>query len=136
MWRRRRPQVQPILATPVSAAPDLADENVLADELPREGWLRLGRQLTERGELRLAVRAFYLAALADLGHQELIRVARFKSNRDYEHELRRRASRRPELVSAFAESVRLFDRVWYGRYEVTASELRDFASALGRMEAC
>jgi hypothetical protein len=134
MWSRRRPQVRPILATPVAAAPDLADENVLADELPREGWLRLGRQLTERGELRLAVRAFYLAAPADLGHQELIRVARFKSNRITN--MNCGGAPPPSGTGLCLLRNRFACSTAFGMpYQVTASELRDFESAL-RMEAC
>jgi hypothetical protein len=53
-------------------------------------WTRLGREFRQRGELRLALRAFYLASLSHLAAKGLVTVARFKSNRDYERELRRR----------------------------------------------
>ena len=43
------------------------EENVTADQLPEDGWLQLARELIERGELRLALRASYLAGLAHLG---------------------------------------------------------------------
>jgi len=46
--------------------PDLADENIRADQLPEDGWTKLARELLERGEFRLAMRAFYLASLAHL----------------------------------------------------------------------
>ncbi|MCI0539766.1 MAG: DUF4129 domain-containing protein [Verrucomicrobiales bacterium] len=136
LWRRRRFRTDEILATPMPAEPDLSDESVLADELPKEGWLRLGHELMGRGELRLALRAFYLAALAHLGHRELVRIARSKSNREYEYELRRRAHSRPELVAAFAESVRLFDRVWYGRHKITIADLNGFQDTVERIAAC
>ena len=73
------------------AVPDLNEESVTADQLPEDGWLQLARELMERGELRLALRASYLAGLAHLGHRELIHLARHKSNRDYDRELHRRA---------------------------------------------
>jgi hypothetical protein len=125
LWRRR-PRGEEVPACAVPAAPDLRDENVLADQMPEESWLELGRELMERGELRLAVRAFYLATLAHLGQRELIRIARFKSNREYALELRRRARGEPEVHDAFAEMIQLFDRVWYGWHEVSTSELNDY----------
>jgi hypothetical protein len=136
MWRRRRSRIEEVFATAIPAAPDLSDENVLANELPEESWLKIGRELMERGEMRLALRAFYLAALAHLGRRELIRIARFKSNHDYEMELRRRAHSRPDLLGAFAETVRLFDRVWYGRHEITAGDLNGFQTSVERIAAC
>jgi len=86
--------------------------------------------------LRLALRAFYLAGLAHLGYRELIRIARFKSNREYEFELGRRARNREELLEAFAQSVKLFDRVWYGKHDVSPGDLRSFQAALERITTC
>ncbi|KAF0178355.1 MAG: hypothetical protein FD161_1904 [Limisphaerales bacterium] len=133
-WRQRskRPVV---LAQAVAAAPDLTDENTTADQLPEDDWLKLARELAGRGELRLAVRAMYLASLAHLGRRELVVIARFKSNRDYELELRRRARAWPELQGAFAENVGSFDRAWYGMHEVNADSLQRFESNVQRIRA-
>lgn len=133
-WRQRskRPVV---LAQAVAAAPDLTDENTTADQLPEDDWLKLARELAGRGELRLAVRAMYLASLAHLGRRELVVIARFKSNRDYELELRRRARAWPELQGAFAENVGSFDRAWYGMHEVNADALQRFESNIQRIRA-
>jgi hypothetical protein len=136
MWRRRRSRIEHVFATALPAAPDVSDENVSADEFPEENWLKLGRDLMERGESRLALRAFYLAGLAHLGHRELIRIARFKSNRDYEGELRRRTQGQPELVETFSQAVRTFDRVWYGRHEITTTDLNGFQITLNRITTC
>jgi hypothetical protein len=68
----------------------------------------------------------YHASLAHLGRRELVVIARFKSNRDYELELRRRARAWPDLQGAFAENVRSFDRAWYGLHEVNAEALQQF----------
>jgi len=120
----------------IPAVPDLRSENVVADQLPEEGWLRLARELMDAGELRLALRASYLAALAHLGAREFITVARYKSNRDYRGELRRRARARDELITAFDASVRDFERAWYGWHEVTAETLGGFNQYLQTIRAC
>lgn len=131
--RRRRPV---ILADAVQAAPDLNDENVAANQLPEDGWLALARELMAQGNLRLALRAFYLAGLAHLASRELVSIAIFKSNREYEAELRRRGRAAPETLSAFSANVAVFDRVWYGLHAVTADTLRDFESNLERIRTC
>lgn len=133
-WRRRRSADQTIQAQAVKAVPDLADENVGADQLPEDGWLSMARELIERGELRLALRAFYLASLAHLAEKNLVGLARFKSNRDYEQELARRGHALPEVASHFSENVRTFDRVWYGLHEVTREMLDRFAMNVERIK--
>lgn len=133
-WRRRHSTDQVIQAQAVTAVPDLADENVGADQLPEDGWLSMARELIERGELRLALRAFYLASLAHLAEKNLVGLARFKSNRDYEQELARRGHAIPEVASQFSENVRTFDRVWYGLHEVTREMLDRFATNVERIK--
>lgn len=133
--RRRRP----VAATPAQAValrPDLNAEHVTADQLPEDGWLQLARELRESGQLRLALRASYLACLAHLGHRELLRLARHKSNLDYDRELQRRARAKPELLGAFDRNLDAFERGWYGAHEVTSATLGDFAANLERIRAC
>jgi hypothetical protein len=127
---RRRPAEEVISATAVETVPDLHSESVTADQLPEDRWLQLARELLERGELRLALRAFYLACLALLGRRELLSIARHKSNLDYRRELKRRASQRRELLGAFEENVVSFERVWYGRAEVTSEVVDRFNTNL------
>ena len=134
-WRRRETR-EAVQSTPVGSIPDLTDENVTAGQLPEDEWLRLARELMERGELRLAVRAFYLASLAHLAQREMISVAKFKSNRDYEAELRRRARALPDLQSAFGENGTIFDCVWYGLHEVTQDAIGRFVINLEKIRAC
>jgi hypothetical protein len=110
---------KPVIATEAAAMPDLHAADLVADQLPEDGWLRLAREHAARGELSLAVRAAWLAGLAHLGERELIGIARHKSNRDYERELRRRARDRGELMKAFDENLNSFERSWYGEHEVT-----------------
>jgi hypothetical protein len=135
MWRQRGRRLE-VSSEGVAAVPDVADENVVANQLPEDDWLRLARELIGRGELRLAVRALYLASLAHLAQRDMISVAKFKSNRDYELELRRRARALPDLQAAFAENVGIFDRVWYGLHEVTEERLQRFQLNLERIKAC
>ena len=110
--------------------PDLHSEDVTADQLPEDRWLQLARELLDRGDLRLALRAAYLGVLAHLGQRELLAIARHKSNLDYRRELARRAAQRRELVGAFEENVFSFERAWYGRATVTREGLDRFFSNL------
>jgi hypothetical protein len=121
-WRRLHIKPAQILRTitPVRTV-DLEDESVQADELPEDSWLALAQELIEKGELRLALRAFYLATLSALARQELVRLAATKSNRDYLSELTRRLRGETTIVPFFRDNVRLFEASWYGTHDVTAT---------------
>jgi hypothetical protein len=134
--RSRGKRQELVLAEAAPVVPDLTQENVTADQLPEDGWTRLGRELMERGELRLAIRAFYLASLAHLGQREYIRLARHKSNHDYDRELQRRARGNGELLAAFDENLFVFEGAWYGDHEVTPVTLQGFSQNLERIRAC
>ena len=86
----------------------------------------MARDFLARGELRLALRAFYLASLAHLAQRNLVTIARYKSNHDYERELSRRAHALPEVMSTFTENVSIFDRIWYGMHEVNGAMIDHF----------
>jgi hypothetical protein len=116
--------------------PDLESNDVAGDELPVDGWTKLALELLERGELRLAMRAFYFSSLAHLAARNLVNIARFKSNRDYERELFRRSHALPELSNTFSENVSIFDRVWYGLHEINADLLQHFRSNVERIRGC
>lgn len=135
MWKHRQRE-EVVVAQPIAAAPDLMDENISAKDLPEDGWLKLARELINKGEFRLALRALYLAGLAHLAEREFVRIARFKSNREYELEVRRRARAQPDLQNAFGQNVAAFDRSWYGRHEVTREALQNFEMNLERIRAC
>jgi hypothetical protein len=137
VWRSRRKKREVVNARPLAVVvPDLNEENVTADQLPEDGWLQLARDLMERGETRLALRALYLAGLAHLGHRELIRLARHKSNREYDRELRRRARGNADLLSAFDANLLAFEASWYGEHAVTSETLGGFSRNLERIRAC
>ena len=137
LWRTRSRRINDdVAATPAMPIPDLTSEDVAGDELPVDGWTKLALELLERGELRLAMRAFYFSSLAHLAARNLVNIAKFKSNRDYERELVRRSHALPGLTSTFSENVSVFDRVWYGVHEINAELLQQFRANVERIRAC
>jgi hypothetical protein len=135
VWQKRRQPSGAVASEAIQPLPDLTDENVGADELPEDGWTKLARELLERGEFRLAMRAFYLASLAHLAQRNLLQIARFKSNRDYERELRRRGHSFPSLLTVFGDNVSVFERIWYGMYDVNRELVNEFAANVERMRS-
>jgi hypothetical protein len=134
--RRRKAALKPaVAATAIESAPDLTDETIRADQLPEDGWTRLARQLMENGEYRLAMRAYYLATLANLAQRNLVGIAHFKSNRDYENELRRRGHSIPALASLFGENLVLLERTWYGLHAADRELVLRFATNVDRIRA-
>ncbi|HEX5398357.1 MAG TPA: hypothetical protein VFY06_04840 [Verrucomicrobiae bacterium] len=135
VWRDRQKTRAAVASEAISPAPDVADETVGADQMPEDGWTRLARELLARGEFRLAMRAFYLASLAHLAARNLIRLARFKSNHDYERELRRRGHSFPGLISVFGDNLSIFERIWYGMHEANSDLVNQFASNVERIKS-
>jgi hypothetical protein len=133
-WRRRRVFRQPKLAAEAVAAavPDLHDENTQAAQLPVDGWLALAREKIASGEWRLAWRALHLATLAQLGGDGLVSLAKFKTNLDYERELRRKAAGKIETAAWFSSRSRAFEAAWYGRDAATESVARAWLAELER----
>lgn len=126
IYKQRKVQPIAAVAAPVLVTPNLEDEDVSADALPEDGWLTLARDLMERGDLRLAMRALFLASLAVLSHRELIRITKAKSNREYLRELQRRSHAAPAVPPIFESSIRAFERVWYGDHEVDRFAFSEF----------
>jgi len=106
--------------------PDIENEEISADELPTDSWLGMAHELIAQGNLRLALRALYLASLSHLAGIDLITISKSKSNLEYKHELFRNAHAMPELLASFSENIVLFDQSWYGMYEVTSDVLTVF----------
>jgi hypothetical protein len=134
-WRGRRKSRPAVASEAFFPVPDVTDENVSADQLPEDGWMKLARELLERGEFRLAMRAFYLSSLSHLATRNLISLARFKSNHDYERELRRRGHSFPELLAVFGDNLCVFERIWFGMHEVNAGLVNQFASNVERLKS-
>ena len=134
-WRRRQTVKDKIVAAPVEPTLDLEDEDTTAADLPVNRWLGLASELARKGSLRLAMRAFYLATLAGLAEHGLITIDKFKSNCEYEMELRRRAHQKENLLTDFTRSREVFERVWYGLHSITQPDLDNFAALQKRMIA-
>ena len=60
-------------------------------------------------------------------------IEKYKSNRDYERELRRHARDEAALVAAFGENMSIFESVWYGRREATPGLLQYFSGNVNRI---
>jgi hypothetical protein len=126
IWKRR--DVDEIITAEEAtvAIPDLKDEGTTADQFPEEGWLSLAREYIERGELRLALRALYLSNLALLSRRGILTITKYKSNREYNRELQRKAQTKQDLLNAFQENLFLFERSWYGEHEVNDEIISKF----------
>ncbi len=122
---RTTPRPAAVVAA-VALKPDLGSEELQAAHLPADGWLALAREEVARGDWRLAQRALYMALLASLASQGLLSLARFKTNLDYERELRSRALSRGEIPARFATHRREFEDAWYGRAVPPEQSVREW----------
>jgi hypothetical protein len=122
-WRRMPP---PPATASTGPEINLESDQVIATQLPENEWLRLAQEKIDSGDFRLAMRALFLATLAHLGERRLLAIARSKSNGDYVRELALRARDRLGLRQCFHESVRAFDRSWYGWHDVNRDQLNQF----------
>jgi len=125
-WRRRKGPVSATVTTPLPTAAEIQEDRVAADQLPADQWMAVAREFLRKGELRLALRAMFLAALAHLAQVQRLSIARHKSNREYLGELRRRAHDRPDVLAAFAANVRVLERIWYGVHPATPDLVEAF----------
>jgi hypothetical protein len=120
-FRRRTVNPTAVLATVPVKTIDLEAENVRADALPEDSWLALARELMDRGELRLALRALYFATLSLLAQHQLIRLGPAKSNRDYLLELTRRLRANAATLQLVRDNINLFEASWYGTHAVSST---------------
>ncbi|HEV3271744.1 MAG TPA: DUF4129 domain-containing protein [Candidatus Methylacidiphilales bacterium] len=120
-FRRRTVNPITVLATVPVKTIDLETENVRADALPEDSWLALARELMDRGELRLALRALYLATLSLLAQHHLVRLSPAKSNRDYLLELTRRLRGNGAAIQLVRDNINLFEASWYGTHAVNST---------------
>lgn len=120
---------------PAATGEDLTDDRLDAGNVPEDRWLTLAQDLMARGELRLAMRALYLASLSYLARHTLVTVQAAKTNRQYEVELRRRTRDRLDVAHLFSENARIFERAWYGDHEVSTQIIESFRENLQRMKA-
>jgi hypothetical protein len=134
LWRwRHRPAATVAGMVVAAAAVSPLEEDVAPQELPDEKWLAMAAEYAGHGDFRSALRAVYLAMLANLGQRELIVLVRSKSNTEYLRELRRRAHPREDLPEAFAASVAVYERTWYGRHPATEEMLASLQGSFKRL---
>lgn len=133
IWKRRNTISHDFVAEAIDLPPDLEDESTTADELLEDEWLALARELMEKGQFRLALRAAFLAGLSHLARRKLIHIAKFKSNRDYKKELLRHAHEERELLDIFSRSTAIYESIWYGMHEATGELLDQVISDQERL---
>lgn len=132
LYRKHKSTVEVELEEEGLSGPiDLESEDIVATQLPEDEWMRLAREQLGQGDRRLAVRALFLATLSNLGENGVLRIARFKSNRDYRSELERKMRREVDLLEAFGRNTGLFERTWYGLHEVSDEMVEAFLSNHG-----
>lgn len=126
VWRQSRlTPALPAASGPAAApAPDLRDEQTVASQLQPDGWVLLAREQIAAGNWRLALRALFLSLLARHGQRGLLRLARHKTNLDYERELRRRTHGEAATVDDFSVRRRQFEDVWYGSTPAEEAQVR------------
>jgi hypothetical protein len=84
-------------------------ETIASDESAADIFAEAER-LAREGDLRGAIRKGYIAALCELGDRRMVRLARFKTNRDYLRDVRSRAN----VHQGLATLTHTFERNWYG----------------------
>ncbi len=110
--------------------PDIKDENITADQLPDDEWVVMAKDLLNKGEKTLALRAYFLSILSHLGQKKLITIKLFKTNRDYLNEVINKTHVFPMLSTPFSQNVKLFEYAWYGLHDVTNEILEKFINNL------
>lgn len=67
-------------------------------------------RLAREGDIRGAIRKGYIAVLCELGDRRLLRLARYKTNRDYLRDVKRT----PQVFDGLRGLTDSFERNWYG----------------------
>ena len=127
-FHQRQPQPMAGIAALEMKAPDLEDEATTAADMPEDEWYTLAQQLAAAGDFRLAARALFFSILATLARREVIRIARFKSNMDYQNELSRRGGSIGEAPAHFSRIALIYESVWYGEHNADAAVLNQMHS--------
>ncbi len=96
-------------------------------EVPSDVYLQLAVELADQGDHRQALRQLVLGAMSWIERGGLIRYRRGLTNRDYLRALRQAEQQR----GRFADIVRDFERVYFGRRDATAAQ---FGECLSRYQ--
>jgi hypothetical protein len=92
---------------------DVQDTEITMDE----DWLKRAQDAKKSGDLKLAVRYYFLAYLKQLHEEEQIDFHKDKSNREYKYEISDFGKR-----NEFNVLSRVFDYCWYGEFEIDAEQ--------------
>ena len=112
---RRREKVKKAVAVAVPVpGVNLEDENVSAEQLVEDEWLRMADQCAADGDFRLAMRAVHLAGLRYLGEKGFVTLQPAKTGMEYGREIARRLREMPAAVEGFGSGLRQYEGVWYG----------------------
>lgn len=139
LWRSRPQgavQTEALASATIGAAIDEETE-LDASARPQDEWQSLAEDYATDGNLRMALRSWYLAGLAALSQAGLISASKGKSNLDYLAELQRRNKRGPaEVLMLMRTNVKIFERVWYGEHEVDQEIYANFTQNVLEMRKC
>ena len=119
IYKRIKPSIEPKDLPPL----DLNEENIDPLQNNPEQWLDLVHQLCEQGQLRLALRACFLACLSSLARDGWIELSLGRGNREILRQLQLRRNR-DHIAGAFECNLRDFERCWYGGYAVTLADVQ------------
>lgn len=93
---------------------------------------RFLQEALDAGNLRLAVRIYYLMVLRTLSERNLIQWSIDKTNREYVREMQGHPSRQE-----FRDLTRWFEQIWYGNYPIPHTRYQQldqsFRDILGRL---
>lgn len=100
-----------------------AEEELGGEPLTADLALQKAQEFSGGGDFRTAVRYLYLSSLLLLEERGLLRYDRSLTNREY----LRSVAHRPELATILREVIDVFDRVWYGFQNLSATEYDAYA---------
>jgi hypothetical protein len=66
----------------------------------------------------------------------VVSLAKFKSNRDYEREVRRRSAAIPQRAEIFRTLTSIYERIWYGWHEPSENIYSECEGAVHSLKTC
>lgn len=121
---------------PATVATSWSEENdarQVLEQSPAALWEQ-AEMLAGDGNFRDAVRILYLAVLAHLHRQRLIRFDSARTNGEYVQQVRLAEQAPPELNGTFDQLTRLFETVWYGARPCEAGAYRTCRTLADEMQ--
>ena len=100
-----------------SKAEDEKTTAVAQVEHSPDDYEKLLQTALQQGDYRMIIRMRYLIVLKTLDERKKIKLETGKTNRSYARELK------GSLKEPFTQLVRLFEKSWYGNYEIQEAQL-------------